>query len=72
MSKSTRLQVRMTPETKERANELFESLGLTMSDAVTMFIHESLRIGGIPFTIGAQSSNQSSTVQRTDLKRKEA
>ena len=56
MSKSTRLQVRMIPETKERANELFESLGLTMSDAVTLFIHESLRVGGIPFPIGTQSS----------------
>lgn len=56
MSKSTRLQVRMIPETKKRANELFESLGLTMSDAVTLFIHESLRVGGIPFPIETQSS----------------
>lgn len=51
MTKSARLHVRMRPEVKDRADALFDSLGLTMSDAVTLFVYESLRAGRLPFNV---------------------
>ena len=51
MAKSAVLNIRVDPETKAGAEELFSSFGITMSDAVNLFLHQSLMIGGIPFEI---------------------
>ena len=40
--KTESIQGRVTPETKEKAREVFERHGLTLSAAVTMFIHQAL------------------------------
>ena len=42
---------RIDDETKQKAEELFNSLGLTMSSAITVFIQSSLDFQGIPFTV---------------------
>ena len=42
---------RIDDETKRRAEELFSSLGLTMSSAITVFVNHSLDFQGIPFVI---------------------
>lgn len=47
--KTESIQVRVTPETKEKAREVFERHGLTLSAAVTMFIHQALLVDGLPF-----------------------
>lgn len=49
--KTDRLQVRIDPNEKERAMALFDSLGLTVSDAVTLFIRKSLIANGLPFSV---------------------
>jgi len=49
MTKTSRLQIRISPETKARGEEFFESMGLTMSSAVNMFIHQCLSDGKLPF-----------------------
>ncbi|MDD7540896.1 MAG: type II toxin-antitoxin system RelB/DinJ family antitoxin [Mobiluncus porci] len=36
-------------ETKERAAELFEHLGFSLSTAISMFLHQSVIEGGVPF-----------------------
>ena len=51
MAKTERLQVRIDPETKSQATALFDDLGMTISDAVTLFIHQSIRTGGLPFSV---------------------
>ena len=51
MSKSTTFTFRLTPEVKQEAAELFESLGITLSDAINLFLYKSLQEGGIPFDI---------------------
>ena len=45
------INFRIDDETKRRADELFNSLGLTMSSAITVFINQSLDYQGIPFLI---------------------
>ena len=51
MNKSTTFTFRLNPEVKQEASELFESLGITLSDAINLFLHQSLREGGLPFEV---------------------
>ena len=51
MSKTSILAVRIDPEIKERAEQLYASFGLNLSDAVSMFIHQSLLVKGLPFEL---------------------
>ena len=51
MNKSTTFTFRLNPEVKDKSAELFESMGITLSDAINLFLHQSLREGGIPFEI---------------------
>ena len=51
MNKSTTFTFRLNPEVKQEASDLFESLGISLSDAINLFLHKSIREGGIPFEI---------------------
>ena len=51
MNKSTTFTFRLNPEVKQEASELFESLGITLSDAINLFLHQSIREGGLPFDV---------------------
>lgn len=42
---------RIDDETKRRAEELFSSMGLTMSGAITIFIQQTLNRNEIPFPV---------------------
>ena len=58
MEKSSTFTFRINSEVKQEAIELFGSLGITMSDAINLFLVQSLREGGLPFEI-----------KRTDLRK---
>ena len=45
------VNIRMDDSLKERADRLFEDLGLNMTTAVNMFVRQVIRQGGIPFEI---------------------
>lgn len=62
--KTESIQVRVTPETKEKAREVFERHGLTLSAAVTMFIHQALLVDGLPF----RTDEQPKPALKTDQK----
>ncbi len=44
-------QIRIDRDIKEQASALFSSLGLDMSGAVNLFLHQCVLRGGIPFSI---------------------
>jgi DNA-damage-inducible protein J len=44
----------MEPEVKKQAEELFRSLGISLSDAFNMFACQAIRERGIPFTVSAE------------------
>ncbi|HAW15976.1 MAG TPA: hypothetical protein DCW41_04655 [Clostridiales bacterium] len=50
-NKTANFNLRMDPEIKGRAEELFSSFGMTMADAVNIFIYKSLLVGGLPFDV---------------------
>ena len=49
MAKNANINIRIEPEIKSAAENLFSSFGITISDAVNIFIRKSLMEGGIPF-----------------------
>ena len=51
MAKTANLNIRIDPETKSQAEVLFSNFGLTVSDAVNVFLHQSILYGGIPFEL---------------------
>jgi DNA-damage-inducible protein J len=48
------VNIRIDDEVKERADRLFNELGMNFSTAVTVFVKQSLLRGGLPFTITAE------------------
>ena len=53
MAKEAVLQVRMDAEIKEKAEQLYRSLGTSFTDAVRMFAKRSLDENGMPFQLTA-------------------
>ncbi|MDR1704358.1 MAG: type II toxin-antitoxin system RelB/DinJ family antitoxin [Clostridiales bacterium] len=51
MAKTASLNIRIDPETKARAEELFGSFGITVTDAINMFLRQSLMVHGLPFKL---------------------
>ena len=49
MAKTTNINIRTEPEVKQRIEHLFSQFGITVSDAVNIFFHQSLMKGGLPF-----------------------
>ena len=51
MGKTATLNMRIDPAVKENAESLFSSLGMTLTEAVNIFLHKSLMEGGLPFSV---------------------
>ncbi len=51
MSKSVTLSVRMDPELKQKADEVFRRLGLTASQAIVLFYKQVELQQGLPFAV---------------------
>lgn len=48
---TTPTQIRIDTEIKTQANTLFHELGLDMSSAVNLFLHQCVLRGGLPFAV---------------------
>jgi len=57
MTKTANLHVRIDPATKTRAEALFSDFGITVSDAITMFLRKSIMVGGLPFDVAYPKYN---------------
>lgn len=44
-------QIRIDADVKKQAMELFRDLGLDMSSAVNLFLHQCILHGGLPFRV---------------------
>jgi DNA-damage-inducible protein J len=51
MARTAALHIRIDPETKKGAEQVYSAFGLTLSDAVTMFLRQSIFTGGLPFEL---------------------
>ncbi len=51
MVKTSTISARIDPETKNRAEQVFRELGLTSSQAITLFYKQVELQQGLPFTV---------------------
>ena len=58
MAKTDTLNIRIEPNLKEQAEETLNYLGLTMSEAVTLFFKQVVINEGIPFEIKKPKYNK--------------
>ncbi|MCD7868699.1 MAG: type II toxin-antitoxin system RelB/DinJ family antitoxin [Clostridiales bacterium] len=54
----TNINVRTDEDIKTKCESLFESLGMTMSTAINIFLRQSLRTNGLPFDVRADTPNE--------------
>ena len=52
-------QVRIDADSKQQAAVLFGQLGIDMSTAVNLFLHQCVMRGGLPFAVEVPQYNQS-------------
>lgn len=48
---TTPTQIRIDADLKKQVTDLFNDLGLDMSSAVNLFLHQCILRGGLPFTV---------------------
>ena len=51
MAKTANINVRTDPTVKADAETLFAGFGMTVSEAINIFLHQSLMVGGLPFEV---------------------
>ena len=59
--KTTTFQMRMNPEIKQRAEQLYASYGLNLTDAINIFIQQSLKTHGLPFLLSPENEEYMKT-----------
>ena len=62
-------QIRIDRDIKEQAGVLFSGLGLDISGAVNMFLHQCVLRGGIPFSVEMPHYKQSTLAAMEDARR---
>lgn len=56
LPKTGSFQMRINPEVKQEAENLFASYGLSLTDAVNIFIQQSLNAEGLPFLLSPENA----------------
>ena len=67
MAKTANLNIRIDPNTKKAAEKLFSNFGITITDAVNMFLHQSIITGGLPFAVKIPQPNADTLVAMQDI-----
>ena len=49
MSKTATVNIRIEPTIKAQAEHVFSSFGISVTDAINIFLHASIMEGGFPF-----------------------
>jgi DNA-damage-inducible protein J len=52
------IQVRTDDKTKNASTALFDQLGMTMSEAINIFLRQSIMRGGIPFSLSVPKEHE--------------
>jgi len=61
------VQARVSDALKTQADMIFTSIGLTTSDAIRMFLQQSVNLGGLPFQPMAKIPNKETIAAMEEL-----
>jgi len=68
MAKTASLSIRIDPEAKSAADVIYSRFGITIADAVNIFIHKSIIVGGLPFDMTLPTYNQDTLAAMQEAK----
>jgi len=57
MPKTASLNIRLDENIKKTAETVYSHYGLSLAEAVTVFIHQSCNVGGLPFDLRPRQPN---------------
>jgi DNA-damage-inducible protein J len=66
MSKSAMVRARIEPELKKQTEEIFQHLGLSVTQAITLFYSQVRARNGLPFNVVIPARETLSTFDATD------
>jgi len=69
MSKTETIRARMQPELKNKAESVFRKLGLTTTQAITLFYKQVELRNGLPFEVAIPNETTYRTFTNTDAGR---
>ena len=55
LPKTSTFQFRINPQVRERAEAVYAGCGLTLTDAINIFIQQSINVDGLPFVVTRKS-----------------
>lgn len=68
-AKSEVVRARVTPELKQAAEQMLNQLGISMSDAITIFLNQVRLRGGLPFDVLIPNEETRKAIEDADLDR---
>ena len=66
MSKTATIQARINPELKKKAQKILNTLNLSMSEAISLYLTQVTLHQGIPFDIKIPNNLTSKTLEKTE------
>lgn len=66
MSKSATLNIRTDPDVKAQAEQIYQSFGITLTDAVNIFLRKSIMEGGLPFDMRSPNAATLAAMRETE------
>jgi len=58
MAKTANINIRVDPEVKSTVDGIFSHFGITVADAVNIFLHKVMIVGGMPFDMTLPKYNE--------------
>jgi DNA-damage-inducible protein J len=53
--KDAEIKTRTYPSVKAQATQIYANWGITLNDAINMFLTKSIEVGGLPFNLRAEA-----------------
>lgn len=69
MNKSSTIRARIKPDLKDKAEHIFQKLGLTTTQAITLFYKQVELRNGLPFDVAIPNETTYKTFDSTDAGR---
>ncbi len=66
MAKTATLNIRTDPDIKAQAERLYQSFGITLTDAVNIFLRKSVMEGGLPFEMKHPNADTLAAMRETE------
>lgn len=57
MAKSASMYIRIDPQVKAEVEAIYARYGMSITDAINVFLYQSKNIGGLPFDLRPQTPN---------------